>query len=438
MREVLDRLLEGLCTGLRGDERLLANYQGESSDFVRLGRGRIRQAGRVVQHYLDLELVEGRRHLASRLPLAGEPGTDAERAAAALSTLRDGIAQVPEDPYLNLPDDGGESRRELEAELPDPEEALSRLLDLAKGLDLVGHWASGSMEYGFADSRGARHWHSGRSFNLDWSCYLHGDRAVKNAYAGTAWDAAQLEGKLAADRKALELLQSPPVTPDPGRYRAYLAPAALLELLSMLDWGDWGERSQRTRESALLPMLAGERALDPRVSIREDHRRGMAPAFTREGFATALPVDLVESGRLAGSLVDARSGAEYGLAVNAAAEYPRSLSMEAGELEPGEELAALDTGVYIANLWYCNWSDRNHGRITGMTRFACLWVEKGRVVGPLGVMRFDDTLYRVLGENLEALGAERELIADTGTYESRSSGSALLPGALVRDFRLTL
>jgi len=31
-----------------------------------------------------------------------------------------------------------------------------------------------------------------------------------------------------------------------------------------------------------------------------------------------------------------------------------------------------------SNLWYCNFSNPNHCRITGMPRFACLWVGQGK------------------------------------------------------------
>ena len=60
------------------------------------------------------------------------------------------------------------------------------------------------------------------------------------------------------------------------------------------------------------------------------------------------------------------------------------------------------------------------------------------LAAPLGVMRFDDSLFRVLGDNLEALTSTPELILDPHTYEARSTESARLPGALVRDFALTL
>jgi predicted Zn-dependent protease len=76
--------------------------------------------------------------------------------------------------------------------------------------------------------------------------------------------------------------------------------------------------------------------------------------------------------------------------------------------------------------------------MTGMTRFATFWVEKGEIVAPLNVMRFDETLYRILGEQLIGLTQERDFIMDNDTYYQRSTSSARLPGALVEDFTFTL
>jgi predicted Zn-dependent protease len=73
-----------------------------------------------------------------------------------------------------------------------------------------------------------------------------------------------------------------------------------------------------------------------------------------------------------------------------------------------------------------------------MTRFATFWVENGEIKAPLNVMRFDDSLFRLLGDKLVGLTRERELLIDTDTYGARSTGSARLPGALVNDFRFVL
>ncbi len=53
-------------------------------------------------------------------------------------------------------------------------------------------------------------------------------------------------------------------------------------------------------------------------------------------------------------------------------------------------------------------------------------------------MRFDETIYRMLGENLVGLTDAREWILDASTYSQRSTASTRLPGALVDDFTLTL
>ena len=119
-------------------------------------------------------------------------------------------------------------------------------------------------------------------------------------------------------------------------------------------------------------------------------------------------------------------------------ETPESLDLGPGSLAEAQALEALGTGIYVGNLWYLNFSDRSACRLTGMTRFASFWVEDGRIRAPLNVMRFDDTAYRILGENLEALTRERDLLPDTITYGERSTESTRTPGALLKEFALTL
>jgi predicted Zn-dependent protease len=94
--------------------------------------------------------------------------------------------------------------------------------------------------------------------------------------------------------------------------------------------------------------------------------------------------------------------------------------------------------VYISDLHYLNYSDRQACRMTGMTRFACFWVERGRIVAPIGVMRWDDSLLRMFGPGLVALTQGAELVPDAGTYGERQLRSVTAPGALVEGFRFTL
>jgi predicted Zn-dependent protease len=151
-------------------------------------------------------------------------------------------------------------------------------------------------------------------------------------------------------------------------------------------------------------------------------------------------VPLIGDGALVGSLVSPRTAREFELQANGAnaGESPEALDMAGGELPTRDALAALDTGLAVGNLWYLNFSDRPACRMTGMTRFATFWVENGRVVAPVNVLRFDDTLYRMLGENLEALTVEREMLLESNTYGSRVLASATLPGALLSAMNFTL
>jgi predicted Zn-dependent protease len=239
-------------------------------------------------------------------------------------------------------------------------------------------------------------------------------------------------------RSDLGYIAREPRTIRPGRYRVFLAPRALQDVVEMMAWGGFGLKSQRTGQSPLQRLQDGDLRLNAAVSLGENRRRGLVPRFTRHGFLAPDQVTLIRAGAHDSALVDSRSAREYGVNMNAASEWPASLDMAPGTLEPGDVLDALGTGLYINNLWYLNYADRNAARITGMTRFACLWVENGRVEAPVDVMRFDDSIYHMLGEQLLGLTTERELLLDTGTYGGRSGASAELPGALIEDLRFTL
>jgi predicted Zn-dependent protease len=185
-------------------------------------------------------------------------------------------------------------------------------------------------------------------------------------------------------------------------------------------------------------MVEQGRHLDDSVSLREYHGRGLAPIFTHSGFIKPDHVQLISNGHYQDCLVSARSASEYGATTNADYEFPGSLDLAGGTLRNEDILRELDTGLYINNLWYLNYSDRNNCQITGMTRFACFWVEQGEIQAPVSVMRFDDSIYNLFGSNLLGLTIERELIIDASTYGQRSSRSMELPGLLVKDLRLTL
>ncbi len=263
---------------------------------------------------------------------------------------------------------------------------------------------------------------------------------MKCSYAGLEWNQADFEKKVADASAQLEVLALPPRTIKPGQYRVYLTPSAVYEIVGMISWGGFGLKDNKTRQTSLLRMIEGEARFHESVTISENTAGGVAPNFQTQGFIKPPRVTLIEKGLYKDPLVSPRSAREYGVPTNGASpfEAPEALDMAPGDIPSGDVLKRLGTGVYISNLWYLNYSDRPACRMTGMTRFATLWVEDGKIAAPLSVMRFDETAYRIFGEKLLGLTSQTDMILDAYTYESRSTGSARIPGALVQDFTFTL
>lgn len=440
MRDYFYALADEVTALLRGDEVLTCAFSGEESDFVRFNQARVRQAGHVIQRAVTLDLIAGRRHAAAELTLAGDLALDRPRLQALVADLRTIRAQTPEDPFLLYATDAPVSERLEPNQLVPATAMVARILAAGQGRDLVGIHASGASHNGFANSLGQRNWYTRYSFNVDWSLYLRADKAVKASYAGVEWRDDALTARMEAASHQLEALQRPARTLPPGRYRAYLTPAALAEIFDLLSWGGFSLRAHRTGTTPLLQMLESDARLHPELTVVENTAAGVAPDFQEAGFRRPPQVTLIENGSYRNGLVSPRSAAEYGVAGNGASadEAPLSLDVAPGGLSAADVLKTLDTGLFVGNLWYLNYSDRNAGRLTGMTRFATFWVENGSIQAPVNVMRFDETVYHLLGDSLLGLTAEREMRLDAGTYGGRSSRSARLPGALIEKMTFTL
>jgi predicted Zn-dependent protease len=440
MQDYFYNLADAIQPFLRGAEIYTCSFHGEESDFVRFNHGSVRQAGTVAQRSLGIDLIEGRRHAAGTLTLSGDAAADRARLARLIGDLRAIRGQLAEDPYLLYATEVRSTERRRRAVLPDADAVVDSVGGAGEGRDLVGIYAAGASHAGFANSFGQRNWYTAPSFNFDWSFFGDADKAVKASYAGTTWEPAELQRRMALAGEQLAVLARPSRALPPGRYRAYLAPAALFEILGVLSWGGFGLRAHRTKTTPLIKMVEAGARLHPTLQIRENTAEGIAPDFQSAGFVRPPCVPLVEGGVYAECLVSPRSAAEYGVATNGASnsEAPASIAVGAGCIGADAVLRELHRGLYVSNLWYLNFSDRTACRTTGMTRFATFWVERGVIQAPVEVMRFDETIYRMLGDNLIGLTAERELILDPGSYFQRSTDSAHLPGALIDDFTLTL
>jgi len=180
MRNYFEDLAKSVEARTRPSEVIISRLSAEESDFIRFNKSAVRQATAVRQFSWSLTLIEGTRRIDSSISLSGRLDADREALAALLDTLRLGIADVPEDPFLLIETQPRESASERRGNLPDPERVINEVLAAARGLDLVGFHASGPIYKGFSSSLGVRHWHAVENLNFGWCLYHDRDKAVKS------------------------------------------------------------------------------------------------------------------------------------------------------------------------------------------------------------------------------------------------------------------
>lgn len=437
-RTYFESLAAAICTP--GEDRIALSLAAEASDFLRFNRAALRQATHVTQAQATLAVARGARRAESTLTLTGSIDDDLAALRDERTQLAHDLALIPDDPWLMLPEAASHSAREDAGQLPTPAAVIDAVREHAVGFDFVGFFQGGPVVRAFADSLGSRHWHRVESFHFDWCLYLQADKAVKTAYAGTHWQPQEFAARVREAALRVELLKRPARKLAPGAYRAAFSMPAMNELLGTLAWSGFSLKARRTGVSSLLALEHGDATLHPAVDLAEAAQRGIAPAFTADGFVKPGEIALVKAGLAAGTLNSPRSAREYGLAANGAneTETPVALHLAPGAMPHGELLRTLDTGLFVSNLWYLNYSDRQACRMTGMTRFACFWVEGGELAAPLDVMRFDDGFLRMFGEGLVALGDRAEPVPERDTYQRRQLASITTPAAIVEGWRLTL
>ena len=427
---------------------------GEDSQFTRFSRAKIRQTGQVCDGEIRLTLIASKasndpaasleyQTASTKLPFAGNFAVDWSLIQPSLNLLRQELRELPSDPYVVLPTPRmpRHTREVNDSQLLATSEVARTLLEPVQDLDFSGLYAGGLSYRAYADSAGSRHWFKTYSFTLDYSLFgSQPNQAVKGTLAGHSWSGQAYDEAIAASKKQLRLLEKPTKAVPRGRYRTYLAPAAVADLLDTIVWGGLGEAALRQGNSAFHRLESGEVTLSEKFSLSEDFQRISIPRFNNSGEIAPLQLPVIQKGRWETSLVNGRSAQEYNKPSNgaSAAESMRAPVVAPGNLSENQILAELGTGLYISNLHYLNWSDLTAGRITGMTRYACFWVEAGEIVAPIENLRFDDDLYRFLGEGLLALTQAQTFIPEVGTYDRRSLGGMWMPGMLIDQFRYTL
>jgi predicted Zn-dependent protease len=436
---LLDALCERLFARLRGGEDVNVNLDAEETLYLRLNNNRVRQNTDVTQRVMDIRYQGGGRTVDHSLSLSGQIDADCRSMDAILARCRLDAAVLPQDPFQVPVQNHGSSREVFRAQLLAPEALIPAIVEPAGACDLVGFYAGGVVISANRNSKGQNHWFETENFFFDYSLY-NGPQAVKSVYAASSWNAQDWAANLERSKASLALLKRPVQAIQPGAYRSYFAPAAFADLLGMMSWGALSAAAWKQGRSPFKKLMEKELQLSPLLSVSENFGMGLTPRFNDLGEVAPNSLDLIVAGSLRNLLVSSRSAKEYGFQSNGASghEAARALDVAVGTLSDQDTLSALGTGLYLSNLHYLNWSDPVSARVTGMTRYACFWVEGGEIVGPINNLRWDESLYNALGPQLLALGSQAEVSPEVGTYSKRSPGGLRTPGALIDDFHFTL
>ena len=235
---------------------------------------------------------------------------------------------------------------------------------------------------------------------------------------------------------------------DAGTYDVVMEPEASSELLEWLSTIAFGAPELEQGSSAFAGR-AGQKVTGEAITIIEDpldsSDLGFGAPFDREG-TWRRRVPIVERGVAREILYDrtyaSRLGGASGRRSTGSALLPDfgapgGIGACAASLSPGEAgsvdelIAGMDRGLYVCRLHYVNGLlEPRRAVMTGLTRDGCFLVEKGKIVRPVGNMRFTDSFLEGLAR---CDGMTKKRVA-VPTWWS-SNGACVVPAIRMRSFR---
>jgi predicted Zn-dependent protease len=271
--------------------------------------------------------------------------------------------------------------------------------------------------------------------------HLVASRAGQSSYARALhrdWSAIDRQAALEAVAAALEPLPLRGLATSQS-FRAVLAPQATITLLATLGQVAFGGQSHLGGASAFSGCL-GHAVLSPLIDLIDDgcDADGLPTTFDCEG-APKQRVELVCQGVLRGLVHDSPSATAAGLESTGHAvppgwrfgadALPSHLLLAPGQASDADLIVACERGLFIQRVDYVRVVHARETLVTGSTRDATLWIERGRVVARVPQFRFTLRLADLFSASrLVALGARRE------RGETPFMESVVAPGALVAAF----
>lgn len=389
----------------------------ERNELMRFAASRI-----TYQHSEERVLVRARIVRDGRVAW----GTTSSLAPADIGRLRERLEDIvralPRGPEPQVMQAGGEAASvctyfEATARAGATERAAllkQALAALPSGATAGGSIAHAELEHSVADTEGPRR--SERRTRA--AVQVIGSLDGRTSYARALHrDAAALPMAELLEEVRRGLTPLPLRALEPGTYRALLGPQATITLLAIYAQIALGGRQFVDGLSAVSGRK-GEQVASPLVSLTDDgcDAAGLPTSFDPEGLPKQR-VPLLESGVLAGVVHDAQTaqraatqptghtappGWRFG-----ADPVPSHLFMAPGQASDAELLEACGSGLRIQRVDYVRVVNARQTLVSGTTRDATEWLERGRVVARVPQFRFTLRLADLLG-CIEATGAQRE------------------------------
>lgn len=414
------------------------SLDAESSLFVRFNNHRVRQNSQVEQATCKLLLTWNKKSYSFAFSVTGSVNEDLRKLKVMfLKILNDWDKLLSENVDFKVAT--AQSSSTFLWSDNDAIEILDFVSKSTVNVDFTGLVTIGPVLNCVRNSRGVHHEFLTELVTIDYSLY-NGPRAVKGLYSARLWNAQDFLTQLTESKNLLEPMKKNKIELKPDFYRVYLAPGAVSEMAQMLNWGAVSQKSYKLGRNPLKRLIENEVTLSPHLSISEDFELGLGPQFNSLGENAPTRLSVIQQGRLTNLFTSTKSSIEFGIDSNLAEEHEgfRSMNMAPGKLRRDLILKELNTGLFISNLHYLNWSNPMEARITGMTRYACFWVENGQIQGPIADLRFDDTFFELWGPQLESVTEFAELEPQTTTYFQRHLGGKKVPGMLIKKMKFTL
>jgi Predicted Zn-dependent proteases and their inactivated homologs len=415
---------------------------GENSTLVRFAKSRIHQTTTVNDLRVSIRVRFGKRSAVVNLSFKGDRKDliSAVKRAESLAKISPENPDLPDLPKPEKVEASMDQFDENTAEVS-PEEitkiAGNLIKETPKPFEAYGVVSGGSLEYVFLTSSGFEGYNFLTDAHIKFNPIYETHSYLVQQSARTFKDLSL--GKILERVEERVGFVLEPRDAEPGKWTVILEPLALMEILEFLNMVGFSGKSAVDKISPLTDKV-GRKIFSENVTILDDplNPRGFVSPFDFEGNKKGLTV-VVDRGVFKNFAHDSITAKKMGTETNACAvpftNHPMFLNLyfRGGNKDYRKMVEETDKGLIITRFWYVNLVEPQSLTLTGMTRDGVFIVEDGKIVGSMKNMRFNESIFNILGKVLE-VSNEEELLGDSTWYGMHYPRGMILPAIKVEGF----